>query len=175
MTSFSVPHLVKVKNEGRIHLLILTSTNHCTFLILNFSNQPEPFFLALNATNMLQSYLNCFALLCACVFHYLSDHRSYCFSMSGRDIRDVCLQAERSWASKVRIVLIFQLPVCFGILFKNMDGQIIRGQVSKDSEQANLPPLQEYIVCATNRQEALLSAAADRKSRSSPRHRIIGD
>ncbi|KAK7245906.1 hypothetical protein RIF29_40760 [Crotalaria pallida] len=73
-------------------------------------------------------------------------------NMSGRDIRDICLQAERSWASK-----------------------IIRGQVSKDGEQAKLPPLQEYIVCATNRQEALHSTAEDRKSRSSSRQRTISD
>ncbi|WJX22854.1 hypothetical protein P8452_12125 [Trifolium repens] len=70
--------------------------------------------------------------------------------MAGRDIRDVCLQAERSWASK-----------------------IIRGQVSKDDEQANLPPLQEYIACATHRREALLSAAANRKLRNSSSHRRI--
>lgn len=72
--------------------------------------------------------------------------------MAGRDIRDVCLQAERSWASK-----------------------IIRGQVSKDGEQANLPPLQEYIACATNRREALLSAAANRKIRSSSHQRMLNE
>ncbi|XP_027367078.1 probable 26S proteasome regulatory subunit 10B isoform X1 [Abrus precatorius] len=71
--------------------------------------------------------------------------------MSGRDIRDLCLQAERSWASK-----------------------IIRGQVAKDGEQANLPPLQEYIECATSRREALLSAA-NKNLRSSSRRRIISD
>ncbi|KAL5097436.1 hypothetical protein RYX36_001763 [Vicia faba] len=74
--------------------------------------------------------------------------------MAGRDIRDICLQAERSWASK-----------------------IIRGQVSKDEEQANLPPLQEYLACATHRRDSLLSAAANRKpgrSRSS-RNRIINE
>ncbi|XP_012569286.1 uncharacterized protein [Cicer arietinum] len=72
--------------------------------------------------------------------------------MSGRDIRDVCLQAERSWASK-----------------------IIRGQISKDDEEVNLPHLQEYIECATNRREALLSTAAKRKLQSSSRNRIISD
>ncbi|XP_061340804.1 uncharacterized protein LOC133287254 [Gastrolobium bilobum] len=72
--------------------------------------------------------------------------------MSGRDIRDVCLQAERSWASK-----------------------IIRGQVYKDGEQTYLPPLQEYIECATNRQEALLSTAANRKFQSSSRRKTIID
>ncbi|KAE9599085.1 putative adenosinetriphosphatase [Lupinus albus] len=71
-------------------------------------------------------------------------------NMSGRDIRDVCLQAERSWASK-----------------------IIRGQVSKDGERGKLPPLQEYIVCATNRLESLRSTAEDRKKRSSSRQRTI--
>ncbi|KAL5157711.1 Cell division cycle protein [Glycine soja] len=68
--------------------------------------------------------------------------------MSGRDIRDVCQQAERSWASK-----------------------IIRGQVPKEGEKAQLPPLQEYIECATSRQEALHSAAANRKFASSFRRR----
>ncbi|TKY72199.1 nucleoside-triphosphatase protein [Spatholobus suberectus] len=72
--------------------------------------------------------------------------------MSGRDIRDICQQAERSWASK-----------------------IIRGQVPKDGEQAHLPPLQEYIECATSRQEALRGAAANRKFRSSSRRRILSD
>jgi len=56
-----------------------------------------------------------------------------------------------------------------------MVGQIIRGQVSKDSEQASLPPLQEYIVCATQRREALLSAAANRKIRSSSHQRMINE
>ncbi|KAL2580123.1 hypothetical protein AAZV13_15G103800 [Glycine max] len=68
--------------------------------------------------------------------------------MSGRDIRDVCQQAERSWASK-----------------------IIRGQVPKEGEKAQLPPLQEYIECATSRQEALHSAAANRKFAGSFRRR----
>ncbi|KAK4788537.1 hypothetical protein SAY86_019856 [Trapa natans] len=53
--------------------------------------------------------------------------------MSGRDIRDVCQQAERSWASK-----------------------IIRGQASRD-EQGQLPPLEQYIDSALNRQNSLLS------------------
>ncbi|XP_020220961.1 cell division control protein 48 homolog D isoform X3 [Cajanus cajan] len=72
--------------------------------------------------------------------------------MSGRDIRDICQQAERSWASK-----------------------IIRGQVPKDGEEAHLPPLQEYIMCATSRQEALRNAAANRELRSSYRRRILSD
>ncbi|KAK6932781.1 ATPase, AAA-type, core, partial [Dillenia turbinata] len=58
--------------------------------------------------------------------------------MSGRDIRDVCQQAERRWASKV-----------------------IRGQVQKDAEQSSLPSLQEYIACATERRRALLGVAAE--------------
>ncbi|KAK0578038.1 hypothetical protein LWI29_004057 [Acer saccharum] len=56
--------------------------------------------------------------------------------MSGRDIRDVCQQAERSWASK-----------------------IIRGQTTKDGEQTSLPMLQEYIESANNRRKALLANA----------------
>lgn len=60
-------------------------------------------------------------------------------AMSGRDIRDVCQQAERSWASK-----------------------IIRGQVSKDGDQGSLPPLQEYLESAMNRQKALRSIAEQR-------------
>lgn len=58
--------------------------------------------------------------------------------MSGRDIRDVCQQAERSWASK-----------------------IIRRQANKD-EEGILPPLQEYIESATSRRNALLSVAEER-------------
>lgn len=54
-------------------------------------------------------------------------------NMSGRDIRDVCQQAERRWASK-----------------------IIRGQANQGEEQVLLPPLQEYAESAANRQRALL-------------------
>ncbi|KAJ4976727.1 hypothetical protein NE237_001833 [Protea cynaroides] len=54
--------------------------------------------------------------------------------MSGRDIRDICQQAERHWASK-----------------------IIRGQVRNDAEQLYLPPFQEYIESALTRRKALLS------------------
>nr|XP_004293327.2 PREDICTED: probable 26S protease regulatory subunit 10B isoform X1 [Fragaria vesca subsp. vesca] len=53
--------------------------------------------------------------------------------MSGRDIRDVCQQAERSWASK-----------------------LIRGLVPKDGDQIRLPPLPEYIASAMNRHKGLL-------------------
>ncbi|WOK96380.1 katanin p60 ATPase-containing subunit A1-like isoform X1 [Canna indica] len=59
--------------------------------------------------------------------------------MSGRDIRDVCQQAERHWASK-----------------------LIRGQVPKDAEgKQKLPPIQEYLQCAKQRQEALLVVAPE--------------
>ncbi|XP_047156672.1 probable 26S proteasome regulatory subunit 10B isoform X1 [Vigna umbellata] len=70
--------------------------------------------------------------------------------LSGRDIRDVCQQAERSWASK-----------------------IIRGQVPKEGEKAKLPALQEYIECAESRQEALRSAAANRKLPTSSHPKIL--
>ncbi|XAR65693.1 Adenosinetriphosphatase [Bertholletia excelsa] len=60
--------------------------------------------------------------------------------MSGRDIRDICQQAERRWAAK-----------------------IIRGQAQKDSENGSLPPLQEYIESAVDRQRALLSSIANQK------------
>ncbi|KAF5187677.1 P-loop containing nucleoside triphosphate hydrolases superfamily protein [Thalictrum thalictroides] len=65
--------------------------------------------------------------------------------MSGRDIRDVCQQAERHWASK-----------------------IIRGQVSSEGDQALLPPLQEYIDSALYRQKALLSLRDRRSQISNP-------
>lgn len=58
--------------------------------------------------------------------------------MSGRDIRDVCQQAERRWASKV-----------------------IRGQAQKDENGASLPPVQEYIESALERHKALLAAKRD--------------
>ncbi|XP_020573106.1 ATPase family gene 2 protein [Phalaenopsis equestris] len=61
--------------------------------------------------------------------------------MSGRDIKDVCLQAERRWASK-----------------------LIRGQVDKDAAEASLPPLEEYIKSAKQRQEAVLTAQDRSKS-----------
>ncbi|XP_057863248.2 uncharacterized protein LOC131071435 isoform X2 [Cryptomeria japonica] len=53
-------------------------------------------------------------------------------SMSGRDLRDVCQQAERYWASK-----------------------LIRGQIGEQSTDG-LPPIQEYLVCAEKRQRTLL-------------------
>ncbi|GER52904.1 P-loop containing nucleoside triphosphatehydrolases superfamily protein [Striga asiatica] len=56
--------------------------------------------------------------------------------MSGRDIRDVCQQAERHWASK-----------------------IIRGQAEKNEEQNSLPPLREYTESALKRRAAMLGAA----------------
>ncbi|KAB2025968.1 hypothetical protein ES319_D06G186100v1 [Gossypium barbadense] len=66
--------------------------------------------------------------------------------MSGRDIRDACQQAERSWASK-----------------------LIRGQATNNKEQPSLPPLEEYIRSATNRRQALLSVAEQRNQNPSPR------
>ncbi|XP_058200353.1 cell division cycle protein 48 homolog [Rhododendron vialii] len=62
--------------------------------------------------------------------------------MSGRDIRDVCQQAERRWASK-----------------------IIRGQADKDGENGSLPPLQEYTESAMDRRRALLSGLSDQSDR----------
>ncbi|XVE87727.1 hypothetical protein DITRI_Ditri19aG0011200 [Diplodiscus trichospermus] len=65
--------------------------------------------------------------------------------MSGRDIRDACQQAERSWASK-----------------------LIRGQAMNNEEQQSLPPLEEYIKSAINRRKALLSVAEQRNQSSNP-------
>ncbi|KAK4439391.1 Cell division cycle protein 48AF [Sesamum alatum] len=56
--------------------------------------------------------------------------------MSGRDIRDVCQQAERHWASK-----------------------IIRGQAQRTEDQSSLPPLHEYTESALKRRSAILSLA----------------
>ncbi|XP_057513919.1 uncharacterized protein LOC130795729 isoform X1 [Actinidia eriantha] len=63
--------------------------------------------------------------------------------MSGRDIRDVCQQAERRWASK-----------------------IIRGQAHKDAEHGSLPPLLEYVESAMDRGRALLSSLADQRDQN---------
>ncbi|KAG9439893.1 hypothetical protein H6P81_020058 [Aristolochia fimbriata] len=60
--------------------------------------------------------------------------------MSGRDIRDVCQQAERHWASKM-----------------------IRGHVLDATEQGRLPPIQEYLECAEQRKKAL-SDISEKKS-----------
>jgi len=61
--------------------------------------------------------------------------------MSGRDIRDVCQQAERHWASK-----------------------LIRGQVPKDEKgEPSLPPIDEYLSCAEQRRKSL----PDRTKRTS--------
>ncbi|XP_022720658.1 uncharacterized protein LOC111278295 isoform X2 [Durio zibethinus] len=66
--------------------------------------------------------------------------------MSGRDIRDACQQAERSWASK-----------------------LIRGQATNNEEQQSLPPLEEYIKSAINRRKALLSVAEQRNQNPNQR------
>ncbi|KAJ9689802.1 hypothetical protein PVL29_012464 [Vitis rotundifolia] len=63
--------------------------------------------------------------------------------MSGRDIRDICQQAERHWASKV-----------------------IRGQAPKDGEQVILPPIQLYIESAKTRANTLLSIADQETEKS---------
>ncbi|XP_078174782.1 P-loop containing nucleoside triphosphate hydrolases superfamily protein isoform X2 [Carex rostrata] len=67
--------------------------------------------------------------------------------MSGRDIRDVCQQAERHWASK-----------------------LIRGQVAKNTKgEPTLPPIQEYVKCADQRRNALLAKLAPTPGRSTSR------
>ncbi|CAA7406987.1 unnamed protein product [Spirodela intermedia] len=64
--------------------------------------------------------------------------------MSGRDIRDVCQQAERRWASK-----------------------LIRGQAASDAADIHLPPLEEYVKCAEVRQRTLQELSEERKRTSS--------
>lgn len=66
--------------------------------------------------------------------------------MSGRDIRDVCQQAERHWASR-----------------------LIRGQIVNDGERMNLPALEEYIKCAQQRQQSVLIGTAGRSRESGSR------
>ncbi|GAB4826535.1 hypothetical protein Ancab_033430 [Ancistrocladus abbreviatus] len=65
------------------------------------------------------------------------------FSMSVRDIRDVCQQAERRWASK-----------------------IVRGQALDDANEGSLPPLIEYIGSVESRSKSLL-AVEELKNQSS--------
>ncbi|KAL6520521.1 hypothetical protein OROHE_017109 [Orobanche hederae] len=66
----------------------------------------------------------------------MSELASVTEEMSGRDIRDVCQQAERHWASK-----------------------IIRGQAHKNEESSSLPPLHEYTESALERRVAMTCAA----------------
>ncbi|KAH9609606.1 hypothetical protein KSS87_014078 [Heliosperma pusillum] len=63
--------------------------------------------------------------------------------LSGRDIRDVCQQAERRWASKV----------------------IRRKAANEVKDDGSLPPLQEYIESASNRRKSLLDIE-DQRNRS---------
>ncbi|XVF26106.1 hypothetical protein REPUB_Repub13aG0271200 [Reevesia pubescens] len=70
--------------------------------------------------------------------------------MSGRDIRDACQQAERTWASK-----------------------LIRGQATNNNEQLSLPPLEEYIKSAINRRKALLGVAEQRNRNPNPHTRTF--
>ncbi|XP_020090144.1 spastin isoform X1 [Ananas comosus] len=61
--------------------------------------------------------------------------------MSGRDIRDVCQQAERHWASK-----------------------LIRGQAPRSVKgEPSLPPIEEYIKCAEERRKALAITVGTRR------------
>lgn len=69
--------------------------------------------------------------------------------LSGRDIRDVCQQAERRWASKV-----------------------IRGKainISTDVKEGSLPPLQEYVESAVGRRRTLLEIEEQRNQKQSHR------
>ncbi|KZV16063.1 ATPase family AAA domain-containing protein 1-A-like [Dorcoceras hygrometricum] len=73
----------------------------------------------------------------------LAELASATAEMSGRDIRDVCQQAERHWASK-----------------------IIRAQ--KDDHDKSLPPLEAYIRSALKRQAAISGAATQSRNQHSP-------
>ncbi|KAL9243486.1 hypothetical protein vseg_017367 [Gypsophila vaccaria] len=67
--------------------------------------------------------------------------------LSGRDIRDVCQQAERRWASKV-----------------------IRSKAANaPREEAPLPPLQEYIESASSRRKSLLEIEEQRNQSTTSR------
>uniref|UniRef100_A0A453PL23 AAA+ ATPase domain-containing protein n=1 Tax=Aegilops tauschii subsp. strangulata TaxID=200361 RepID=A0A453PL23_AEGTS len=66
--------------------------------------------------------------------------------MAGRDIRDICMQAERHWASK-----------------------FIRGQIPKDEKgEPPLPPIDEYVACAEQRRKSLPDRTRPAASRSGP-------
>ncbi|CAN6972389.1 unnamed protein product [Brassica rapa subsp. trilocularis] len=65
-------------------------------------------------------------------------------AMSGRDIRDVCQGAERTWASKL-------------IRRAKADG------VEQQQQQVTLPPIQEYLESAEARRKALRSVAEQRE------------
>ncbi|GAB4830807.1 hypothetical protein Ancab_004837 [Ancistrocladus abbreviatus] len=74
----------------------------------------------------------------------LAEFSSATEGMSGRDIRDVCQQAERRWASKV-----------------------IRGQAPDDAKEGSLPPLREYIASAESRRKSLLAVEELKNQNSS--------
>ncbi|KAK9706359.1 hypothetical protein RND81_07G118900 [Saponaria officinalis] len=67
--------------------------------------------------------------------------------LSGRDIRDVCQQAERRWASKV-----------------------IRSKATNaPTDESSLPPLQEYLECASSRRKSLLEIEEQRNKSTTGR------
>ncbi|KFK30962.1 hypothetical protein AALP_AA6G050000 [Arabis alpina] len=70
-------------------------------------------------------------------------------SMSGRDIRDVCQGAERTWASKL----------------------IRRAKAGEEQQQITLPPIQEYLESAEARRKALLSVREQREQNIAVRSR----
>ncbi|XP_019098173.1 PREDICTED: 26S protease regulatory subunit 7-like isoform X1 [Camelina sativa] len=63
-------------------------------------------------------------------------------TMSGRDIRDVCQGAERTWASKL----------------------IRRAKAGGEEQKITLPPIQEYLDSAEARRKALLSITEQKRS-----------
>ncbi|KAL2931265.1 hypothetical protein RDABS01_036675 [Bienertia sinuspersici] len=77
----------------------------------------------------------------------LEEFASVTEGLSGRDIRDVCQQAERHWASKV-------------IRNKTTNWSI-------DAKEGSLPPLQEYIESAVTRRKTLLDIEEQRNQTQS--------
>lgn len=99
--------------------------------------------------------------------------------MAGRDLKDVCEQAERRWASKVRLRLpiglcAWQSHACACAIWRlewgaaaalrahvlhysTADPQIIRGQARK----GQLPPLGEYLQAAQQRLRELAGLPGD--------------
>ncbi|KAL1198969.1 26S proteasome regulatory subunit S10B -like protein B [Cardamine amara subsp. amara] len=68
-------------------------------------------------------------------------------SMSGRDIRDICQGAERTWASKL----------------------IRRAKAGGEEEKITLPPIQEYLESAKARSKALVSVTEQKEQKLASR------
>lgn len=77
----------------------------------SFSDHHIIFFLQANSSKFRWCFIDMIAYLWMTIDCFL------CFRMSGRDIRDVCQQAERHWASKVWLWILCSFVITSAIVY----------------------------------------------------------